>query len=150
MLTELAMCNSAFQIIKKTIQNGREIFECGEAVSKFVSAKEELRERGTKRRNNIYHSLKGTNFGDLEEFMALEKVKKQEEELKEFMLLYGRPNLYTDFLKFCSKARKERKLEIAKRKKQREELIEAVAIGTLVVLIIMVVCFFGYIFITRS
>ena len=51
MLTELAMCNSAFQIIKKTIQNGREIFECGEAVSKFVSAKEELRERGTKRRN---------------------------------------------------------------------------------------------------
>ena len=65
MLTELAMCNSAFQIIKKTIQNGREIFECGEAVSKFVSAKEELRERGTKRRNNIYHSLKGTNFGDL-------------------------------------------------------------------------------------
>ena len=104
MIAELALANSAFAVIKKTIQNGREILDAGEAISKFVSAKEELRERGTSRKNSIYHSLKGTQFSDLEEFMALEKIKKQEEELREFMMLYGRPNLYSDYVKFCAEA----------------------------------------------
>ena len=76
MIAELALANSAFAVIKKTIQNGREILDAGEAISKFVSAKEELRERGTSKKNSIYHSLKGTQFSDLEEFMALEKNKE--------------------------------------------------------------------------
>ena len=50
MIAELALANSAFAVIKKTIQNGREILDAGEAISKFVSAKEELRERGTSKK----------------------------------------------------------------------------------------------------
>ena len=117
MIAELALANSAFAVIKKTIQNGREILDAGEAISKFVSAEEELRERGTSKKNSIYHSLKGTQFSDLEE-LHLEKIKKQEEELREFMMLFGRPNLYTDYVKFCAEARKKRKqrIDLAKKK----------------------------------
>lgn len=149
MIAELALANSAFAVIKKTIQNGREILDAGEAISKFVSAKEELREKGTSRKNSIYHSLKGTQFSDLEEFMALEKIKKQEEELREFMMLYGRPNLYTDYVKFCAEARKKRKERIELARKNKEELIESLAIGTLIVMIASIIIFFLWLYFSR-
>ena len=149
MIAELALANRAFAVIKKTIQNGKELFDAGEAISKFVSAKEELRERGTSRKNSIYHSLKGTQFSDLEEFMALEKIKKQEEELREFMMLFGRPNLYTDYVKFCAEARKKRKQRIELARKNREELIESLAIGALVVMIAGIIIFFLWLYFSR-
>ena len=40
--------------------------------------------------------------------MALEKIKEQEEFLRETMIYAGRPNMYDDFLKFQSDARRER------------------------------------------
>ena len=93
--------------------------------------------------------MKGTQFSDLEEFMALEKIKKQEEELREFMMLFGRPNLYTDYVKFCAEARKKRKQRIELARKNREELIESLAIGALVVMIAGIIIFFLWLYFSR-
>ena len=41
---------------------------------------------------------KGVGGADLEEFMALEKIKQQEEELKQIMIYAGRPGLWLSLI----------------------------------------------------
>ena len=38
MLAELAIANAAFQVIKQTLSNGKEIADAGSAVTKYFSA----------------------------------------------------------------------------------------------------------------
>ena len=43
MLEMLVVANSAFAIIKKTIENGRELTSAGSAIANFVGAEDKLR-----------------------------------------------------------------------------------------------------------
>lgn len=98
MLAELAAANAAFSIIKQTIANGKEIYDAGNAASSYFDNK-----------NKIQRKLKQKgNRSDIEEFFALEKMKQQEEELKQMMIYAGRPGLWDDWLKFQSEAKRER------------------------------------------
>ena len=60
------------------------------------------------------------------------------------MLIHGRPNLYTDYVKFCAEARKRRKLELIEQRAAKQQLMETIGIGLLVIGGIVVVCFIGY------
>ena len=60
---------------------------------------------------------------DLEEFLALENVKKQENELRSMMQLYGRAGMYDDYIRFCGEARRRRKAAAEKAKREHEELL---------------------------
>jgi len=119
MLAELAAANAAFAVIKQAVQNGKEIAAAGSAVAEFVGAKEKLQHKAQKKGGG----------SDLEEFMALEKIKQQEDELKTIMIYAGRPGLWSDWQKFQAKARvARREAEIAaaaKRKKYLEVAIIA-------------------------
>lgn len=98
MLAELAAANAAFAIIKQTIANGKEIYDAGNAASSYFDNK-----------NKIQRKLRQKgNRSDIEEFFALEKMKQQEEELKQIMIYAGRPGLWDDWLKFQSDAKRER------------------------------------------
>ena len=145
MLAELAAANAAFSIIKRTIRNGKELFEAGEAIGKLVHAHESVRDKATKRKNSMLTVISNKKESDLEEFMALEKMKRYDAELKEFMLIHGRPNLYTDYIKFCAEARKRRKLELIQQREARQQLIETIGIGLLVIGGVVAVFFIGYI-----
>ena len=60
-------------------------------------------------KNKIQRKLRQKgNPSDIEEFFALEKMKQQEEELKQIMIYSGRPGLWDDWLKFQSDAKRER------------------------------------------
>lgn len=144
MLAELAAANAAFSIIKRTISNGKELFEAGEAIGKLVHAHETVRDKANKRKNSMLTVLSNKKESDLEEFMALEKMKRYDSELKEYMLIHGRPNLYTDYVKFCADARKRRKLDLIQQRAAKQQLVETIGIGLLVIGGIMVVCFIGY------
>lgn len=122
MLAELAAANAAFSIIKQAVQNGRELADAGSAITKYVGAKEELARRAKKKKRP------NTANSDLEEFMALEKLKQQEEQLRETMIWSGRPGLWSDWQKFQAQARKSRRVQEALAKKQREEFIQTVGI----------------------
>ena len=74
----------------------------------------------------MWTAFLGKQDNDLEEFMALEEIRRKKEMLREFMQLYGRPNLYTDYLTFCSESRKARREAEAKRIKQRQEFKDLV------------------------
>jgi hypothetical protein len=95
MLAELAAANAAFQVIKSAVQNGKEIASAGKAIANFVGAKEQLQRKAQKKGGG----------SDLEEFMALEQIREQEEQLKQIMIYAGRPGLWGDWQRFQAKAR---------------------------------------------
>ncbi|MGB0141940.1 MAG: hypothetical protein ACPF8W_02560 [Luminiphilus sp.] len=111
MLAELAAANAAFSVIKSAVQNGKEIASAGKAIANFVGAKEQLQKKAQKKGGG----------SDLEEFMALEQIREQEEQLKQIMIYAGRPGLWGDWQRFQAKARIARReaeeAAIRKRKK---------------------------------
>ena len=118
MLAELAAANAAFGVIKSFISNGKELASCGKQISDFVFAKEQIQKKANKQK------AKGHAGGDLEEFMALEKIKQQEEELKQIMIYAGRPGLWQDWQRFQAEARKSRRYAEKMAQRRKEELLE--------------------------
>tara|TARA_Y100000114_G_scaffold96287_1_gene89616 strand:+ start:76 stop:513 length:438 start_codon:yes stop_codon:yes gene_type:complete len=126
MIAELVAANAAFTAIKTAIQNGRQIADVASQVGKYVNATENLRRKGEKKR-------RGANTADLEEFMHLEKLKQQEEELKQLMIYTGRPGLWHDWIKFQAQARKDRLAAIEARRRKIQHWIEIAIIVALCV-----------------
>ena len=114
MLAELAAANAAFAVIKQAVQNGSDIAKAGSAIAQFVGAKEDLQRKSQKKGNRA----------DLEEFMALEQIREQEEQLKQIMIYAGRPGLWGDWQKFQAKARIQRRDEEIAKAKKHKQIIE--------------------------
>ena len=115
MLAELAAANAAFDVIKQSIQNGKEIYEAGEAVAEYFGLKNEIQKKAHE------HGYKS----DLQAFMAAEQLKKQEQELKEMMIYQGRGGMWDDWLQFQKemkdsreKEKEEKRIAKLKRKKR--------------------------------
>jgi hypothetical protein len=125
MLAEIAAANAAFAVIKTAIQNGREIADVAHKVGDYVNATESLRKKGEKRKRR--------GDTDLEEFMHLEKLKQQEEQLKQWMIWAGRPNLWSDWQKFQAEARKRRLAAIEARRRRVQQWIEIGTVATLII-----------------
>ena len=122
MLAELAACNAAFSVIRTAISNGKEIADAASAVASFVGAKEDLQRKAQKKGGG----------SDLEEFMALEKIKQQEEELKTIMIYAGRPGLWHDWQRFQAKARTARREAEIAAAARRKKIVEGTIIAAFV------------------
>ena len=132
MLAELAAANAAFSVIKQAVQNGSEIAKAGSAIAQFVGAKEDLQRKSQKKGNRA----------DLEEFMALEQIREQEEQLKQLMIYAGRPGLWHDWQRFQAKARIERREEEIRKAKKRKQIIEITIITFFLILgLTIMACF---------
>lgn len=125
MLAELAAANAAFAVIKQAVSNGKEIAAAGNAIAEFVGAKEKLQQKAQKKGGG----------SDLEEFMALEKIREQEEQLKQIMIYAGRPGLWADWQKFQAKARVARREAEEAAIKRRKKIIDGTIIAVFVVTI---------------
>lgn len=135
MLEMLVAANAAFAVIKKTVENSRDIANAGAAISKFCAAEDQLRNDLHKKKNSIWTNFLGKQDSDLEEFMALEQIRKKQDQLREFMQLYGRANLYNDYVAFCADARKKRKeaaIASLKRKEKIQDIILKIILGILI------------------
>ena len=139
MLAELAAANAAFAIIKQAVSNGKELANAGSAIADFVGAKEELRRKGEKKKRSPF-----SGGGDLEEFMALEKIKEQEEQLREMMVWAGRPGMWADWQKFQTEARKARQKAEAARARRKKKIIEISLLTVLGILGLGVVGIIGW------
>ena len=142
MLAELAAINGAFAVIKTTIANGKELASAGQAIADFAFAKEDLQSKASKKRNSTFGN-------DLQEFMALEEVKRKENELKSIMYLYGRYGLWEDWVRFQAEARAKRQKQIKLAKQRREKIIEVCSILALSALCIALLSWLAY-FIARK
>ena len=124
MLAELAAANAAFSILKKCVENGRDLANAGKAISDFTNAKDAIdnqaRKEGSK--NNPANS-------DLESFLARDEIKAKETELREMMIFLGRPNMYPDYVKYCAEARKQRAEARKQAIREREAFIDSCLIA---------------------
>ena len=114
MLAELAAANAAFDVIKQTLANGREIYDAGEALAKYFGLKNEIQKRAHE------HGYKS----DIQAFMAAEQLSAKEAELKEMMIYQGRGGMWDDWLAFQqemkrSREEEEREQRIAKQKRKQ-------------------------------
>jgi hypothetical protein len=127
-LLELAAANAAFSVIKEAVANSGDIMNAGQALFQYFDSKAEIQKKAA--------AKGGSDRGDLEEFMALEKLKKQEEELREMMIYQGRAGLWTDWLKFQLEAKKKR--EAAEREKvlRKQRIIGRIKDGFMILLIV--------------
>ena len=135
MLEMLVIANSAFSVIKQTLENGRELHSAGSAIATFIGAEDKLKQDLYKKKNSLWTNFLGKTDNDLEEFMALESIRVKQEKLREYMQLFGRANLYMDYIQFCATARKERKearIKAAKRKEHIKDVILKVILGILI------------------
>jgi len=114
MLAELAAANAAFAVIKTAVQNGKDIAAAGSAIASFVGAKEDLQKKTQKKGGG----------SDLEEFLALEQIREQEEQLRQIMIYTGRPGLWNDWQKFQAKARVARREAEEERTRKRKQYFE--------------------------
>ena len=126
MLAEIAAANAAFAVIKGALANGKELHQLGSRVFDYFDNKAKIQESATKKGGG----------SDLEEFMALENLRQQEEELRERMVYAGRPGMWNDWQKFQAQAARKRReeAEAAKRERARRaarlaQLTEYLAIG---------------------
>ena len=126
MIAEIAAANAAFAVIKTALANGKELSALGSKVFDYFDNKAKIQERATKKGGG----------SDLEEFMALEQLRLQEEELRERMVYAGRPGMWEDWVKFQAAAARRRREEkeaetrrVALRKKKVEQLVEYVVLG---------------------
>ena len=135
MLEMLMVANSAFAVIKQTLENGKEISSAGAAIAKFVGAEDKLQQDLHRKKNSIWTNFLGKTDNDLEEFMALEQIRVKQEKLREYMQLYGRANLYKDYIQFCADARVARKEARIKAEKRKQQIKDTILKVILVILI---------------
>jgi hypothetical protein len=126
MLAEIAAANAAFAVIKGALANGKELHQLGSRVFDYFDNKAKIQESVTKKGGG----------SDLEEFMALERLRQQEEELRERMVYAGRPGMWGDWQKFQAQAARKRRedAEAAARERKRRaerlaQLTEYIALG---------------------
>jgi len=152
-LAEIAAANAAFAVIKTAIKNSGEIAAAGKAIVDYFSAtsaiEEEVKKTPERKRS------------DLEEFLALEQLRQQEQELKELLIYQGRPGLWDDFQAFRVKARQQREAEErekiraelaekARKKKLLENIMLTLWMIVLVVTIISIASFSLYLFLEKQ
>lgn len=125
-MAELAAANAAFSVIKAALANGKELSALGSKVFDYFDNKAKIQEKATKKGGG----------SDMQEFMALEQLKQQEEHLRESMVYAGRAGMWDDWQKFQAQAARRRReakeaaaREVIRRKERAERFAEYFAIG---------------------
>jgi len=143
-LAEIAAANAAFAVIKTAIKNSGEIAAAGKAIVDYFSAtsaiEEEVKKTPERKRS------------DLEEFLALEQLRQQEQELKELLIYQGRPGLWDDFQAFRVKARQQREAEEREKiraalaeKARKKKLLENIMLTLwMIVLVVTIISIAGF------
>ena len=125
-LETIMAANAAYGVIKKCLENGREVNDMVSHVGKFLSAEDDLKDAVKRKKNNPIAAITGGSEGDWEEFQALEKIQEQRRELESWCRLYGPPGTWDKWQFFQAEARKARRAAQKQKEKEREELMEVI------------------------
>ena len=115
MLAEIAAANAAFKVIKTALSNGKELYDCSGAAKQYFYNKSVIAKR-----------VASKGKSDLDAFMALEKIKEQEEWLKDYMIYAGRADMWPNWLLFQAEAKHERERIIKEAALKRHNTIKII------------------------
>lgn len=147
----ISAANSAFEVIKAALKNGKELTDVGSKAIEYFELKSQLQENAVEKAGG--RPIEGRS--DLEEFMALEKMRQNEEHLRESMVYAGRPGMWEDWQKFqalAARKRREAKEEAERVRKaviKRRQEIAQVILVSLVALLALGLTLFGVWMFTR-
>jgi|TARA_R110000824_G_scaffold375551_1_gene566471 hypothetical protein len=98
-LESVMACNMAFGVVKKAIENGKEIHDCAKAMGAWLGHKEKIEEEVKK--------SGGSKATDLQLFYELEKIKKDEIHLK-YLMNKSRLGMWSEYQQFVMKRKTDR------------------------------------------
>ena len=127
MLAELAIANAAFQVIKTTLSNGREIADAGSALTKYFGASQAIEQKAKLGTGDV-----------LAAYQAKQALERQEEELAWMLNKQGLLGYYK-YQQFREEFNKKQKVESKKRKARQAKINENINQGLIALGIVMVI-----------
>ena len=125
MLAELAIANAAFQVIKQTLSNGKEIADAGSALTKYFSASQSIQQKAKMGTGDV-----------LAAYQAKQAIERQEKEL-EFMLNKQGLLGYYKYQQFRDEFFKKQKAEAAKQRVRNKKIKSNVETGLVVTILVI-------------
>ena len=135
----LGIASSAFQTIKKGFEFGKDAESMMKDIGRFMHSVDDLKNNHDKSKKRKFGSVEEES---LETYAALKKAKRMEDELRNWLIATYGMNAWNDILRIQAKLRKERQEEIARKKKEREDILKL----SFVFLVIVFVAVFGLTF----
>ena len=126
MLAELAIANAAFQVIKQTLSNGKEIADAGSALTKYFGASQAIQQKAKMGTGDV-----------LAAYQAKQAIERQEREL-EFMLNKQGLLGYYKYQQFRDEFFKTQKAEAAKQRVRNKKIKSNVETGFLITLLTII------------
>ena len=127
MLAELAIANAAFQVIKTTLSNGKEIADAGSALTKYFGASQAIEQKAKLGTGDV-----------LAAYQAKQALERQEEELAWMLNKQGLLGYYK-YQQFREEFNRKQKVESKKRKARQAKINENINQGLIALGIVMVI-----------
>ena len=139
-ISAIGIATTAYNAIKRGFKVGKEIEGMSKDLGRWMGAIQDVKEG--------HNKAKGRTFGSVEEealesFAALKKAQQMENELRNFVNLSYGPNAWAEVLRIQAQIRLKKKEALKEAQKKKERIIEYVAIG---VLIVILISFFSVVF----
>ena len=125
MLAELAIANAAFQVIKQTLSNGKEIADAGSALTKYFGASQAIEQKAKLGTGDV-----------LAAYQAKQAIERQEKELEWMLNKQGLLGYYK-YQQFRDEFFEKQKAEAAKQRVRNKKIKSNVETGFLVTLLTM-------------
>lgn len=113
-IAAIKVANDAIGAVKELLSNVDSISQVGSHLTKLADAKDEIKKKAEE--------------GDLDAFLQLEEIQKQEYQLKQMMIYQGRPGLWDDWQRFQQTRRtlreNEQRREEAKKAKRKQQIVD--------------------------
>ena len=126
MLAELAIANAAFQVIKQTLSNGKEIADAGSALTKYFGASQAIQQKAKMGTGDV-----------LAAYQAKQAIERQEREL-EFMLNKQGLLGYYKYQQFRDEFFKTQKAEAAKQRVRNKKIKSNVETGLAITILVII------------
>ena len=149
-VTAVATPTAAFNAIKSGFSAGREIESMAGDLSRWMGAVSDIKksEEYTKK-PPLFKKLFAAGSVEeeaLQTLMAKKKAEDMREQLKQIISFTRGPSAWEELLRTEADIRKKRQKMIYDQEERRRKLLEAIAIGLLVIVIVGFVGFIGYLF----
>ena len=139
-ISAIGIATTAYNAIKRGFKVGKEIEGMSKDLGRWMGAIQDVKEG--------HNKAKGRTFGSVEEealesFAALKKAQQMENELRTFVNYSYGPNAWAEVLRIQAQIRLKKKEALKEAQRKKERIIEYVAIG---VLIVILISFFSVVF----
>ena len=149
-VTALATASTAFNLIKKGFQAGRDVEAMYGDIGKWMGAVSDVNQAAKMSKNPpLFKKLfAGSSVEQeaLDAYAAKKKAEEMENELRSWINLVHGPNAWNDLLKMQAKIRKQRQEQLYAQAELRQKIFNIVGIVLLCTIIGGVVMWIGYLF----